>query len=295
MRKYSVDTTTECFLYLQSGNSIYTQWQERLYFVIRLYRLNASGAVQAIFASFLNLANDCRTEKTKLVCCRLCLISSSRHNLFFINGKLLYREIQKISNHSINLKLFSMAESKNNVVTFGLSGKVGDILIFRQKKGRTIVAKIPEQPKKMSGKQIAQQRRFKNGVIYATGATVAPETKAIYDSIAEKKERTPFNIAVADFLNVPEIETIDLSNYTGAPGDTIKVTAFDDVMVKTVHISIINADGTLVEEGEAVADASGTVWTYTALQCNDNLDGDKIVVSVADLPGNVVEESVTTS
>jgi hypothetical protein len=49
-----------------------------------------------------------------------------------------------------------------------------------------------------------------------------------------------------------------------------------------------------VEEGEAVA-ASVTVWTYTAQQCNNNLDGAKIVALVADLPENVVEESVTTS
>jgi hypothetical protein len=86
---------------------------------------------------------------------------------------------------------------------------------------------------------------------------------------------------------------VDLSKYTGTKGDIIKVTAFDDVMVKSVHISITNADSSLVEEGDAVADVSGCVWTYTAVQDNDNLDGDKIVISVSDLPGNVVEESIT--
>jgi hypothetical protein len=45
----------------------------------------------------------------------------------------------------------------------------------------------------------------------------------------------------------------------------------------------------LVEEGEAVQGA-GKVWVYTAVQNNENLDGDKIVITVSDLPGNVVSE-----
>ena len=86
-----------------------------------------------------------------------------------------------------------------------------------------------------------------SGVIYAKGAIEAPETQEIYSSVAAKKKKTPIQVAVADFLNVPEIENVDLSKYTGTPGDIIKVTASDDVMVKSVHISIINDDGTLVE------------------------------------------------
>jgi hypothetical protein len=40
-----------------------------------------------------------------------------------------------------------MAKQSGNVVTFGLSGKVGDLLIFRQVDGKTVVSKVPEQPK----------------------------------------------------------------------------------------------------------------------------------------------------
>jgi hypothetical protein len=188
-----------------------------------------------------------------------------------------------------------MAKSKGNVITHGLSGKVGDLLVFRQKDGATFVSKVPEQPKVLTEKQIAHRRRFKRAVIYAKAAVDAPESRDVYSAIAEKRKRTPFLVAVADFLNVPEIETIDVSKYSGNPGDCIKVTVSDDAMVKSVYISIENADGTIVEEGDAVADASGYVWTYTAMQNNDSLDGDKIMVSVSDLPGNVVEESLTVN
>jgi hypothetical protein len=53
-----------------------------------------------------------------------------------------------------------MATSTNNVLTYGLSGKIGDLLIFRQKDGKTIVAKVPEQSKTASEKQKEQRKRF---------------------------------------------------------------------------------------------------------------------------------------
>ena len=41
----------------------------------------------------------------------------------------------------INFKI--MAKQTNNVVTHGLSGKVGDLLVFRQRAGKTVVGKAP--------------------------------------------------------------------------------------------------------------------------------------------------------
>jgi hypothetical protein len=184
-----------------------------------------------------------------------------------------------------------MAKSKGNVITHGLSGKVGDLLVFRQTKGQTIVSKIPDVPKTVSEKQKQQRQRFRQAVIYAQTATVAPGTKEIYEGVAKKRGSTSFNVAVADFLGVPEIKQVDLSNYAGQPDDIIKIEVVDDTMVKYVHVAIISTDGTVVEEGQAQADASGYVWTYTAVQINDAIAGGKIVVSVSDLPGNIVEES----
>jgi hypothetical protein len=63
--------------------------------------------------------------------------------------------------------------------------------------------------------------------------------------------------------------------------------------VKEVRLSIVNDDGTLVEEGNAVSDPSGHVWIYTATKANENLSGDKITVTVSDLPGNQTQEEQT--
>jgi hypothetical protein len=106
---------------------------------------------------------------------------------------------------------------------------------------------------------------------------------------AAKKGRYPFNVAVADFLNAPDIHRIDLSEYTGSAGENIRIMVDDDVTVKSVKVEIRNADGSLVEEGDATQSA-GSLWIYTAMQENDNLDGDKITVTVSDLPGNITRE-----
>lgn len=180
-----------------------------------------------------------------------------------------------------------MAKSNNNVVTFGLSGKIGDLLIFRQRDGKTIVAKIPQTKNEPSDKQVAQRRQFQKAVLYAKAAVAGEETAALYEAKAKQKKRHPFQVAVADFLKAPDITHIDLTGYTGKAGDAIRIEVSDDFIVKQVSVTITNADGTLVETGDAVQDAVGYQWTYTATQTNDNLDGDRIVIRASDTAGNI--------
>ena len=183
-----------------------------------------------------------------------------------------------------------MAKSRNNVVTYGLSGKVGDLLIFRQRDGQTIVAKIPQQSGKVSEKQKAHRKRFQQAVIYAKAAVESPETGELYRA-KTKKGQFPVNVAVADFFNAPDIEHIDLSGYAGVTGDEIRIIASDDFMVKAVSVKIVNADGEL-EEGEAVQGA-GIFWVYTATRDNNSIETSKIIVSASDIPGNLTVEEVS--
>ncbi|MDR2774850.1 MAG: hypothetical protein LBC19_08935 [Tannerella sp.] len=181
-----------------------------------------------------------------------------------------------------------MAKSKRNPVTFGLSGKLGDLLVFRQVGGQTIVSMVPEPSKTVSEKQAAHRRRFQQAVLYAKPAVESPETGEKYKAAA-KKGQTPINVAVADFFNAPDIENIDLTEYAGNEGDKIRITVSDDFAVKYVKVRISNADGSLVEEGEAVKEL-GDVWIYTAIRNNESLEGDKIVITASDLPGNIVRD-----
>jgi hypothetical protein len=183
-----------------------------------------------------------------------------------------------------------MAKQKGNVVTYGLSGKVGDLLVFRQRNGKTVVSKIPTMPKTVSEKQMDSRIRFQRATIYAKAAIVDPETGELYAAGAKKqKGKTAYNIAIADFFNAPNIDTVDLSDYNGAADETIRIVATDDFAVKSVHVSIINADGVTVEEGEAVHGA-GNMWKYTTTQENGDVSGYKIEVDAYDLPGNIAHE-----
>jgi hypothetical protein len=81
-----------------------------------------------------------------------------------------------------------MAKSRNNVITYGLSGKVDDILIFRQRDGQTIVAKVPNQSKTLSEEQIKIRKRFQRATIYAKGAIADPELKELYEAETKKQK-----------------------------------------------------------------------------------------------------------
>ena len=120
-----------------------------------------------------------------------------------------------------------------------------------------------------------------------------PGNQEIYKEKAAKKGRTPFNVAVADFLKAPSIENVNISGYTGNAGDTIRISVMDDFAVKAVTVRITNSDGTLVEEGDAVSDAAGYEWTFTATQINDSLAGDKIEIFVSDIPGNITGDELS--
>jgi hypothetical protein len=183
-----------------------------------------------------------------------------------------------------------MAKSKNNVVTFGLSGKIGNMLVFRQRAGQTIVSKVPEQSKNVSLSQKEQRKRFQHATVYAKTAIYDSQTGELYEAAARKKKGiTAYNVAVADFYHAPDIETLDLSAYRGVAGDEIRVIVSDDFAVKSVRIKITKTNGMTVEEGQA-SHGPGNLWTYVATSNNTISDGDRIVVIASDFPGNITEE-----
>ena len=183
-----------------------------------------------------------------------------------------------------------MAKVGDNIVTTGLSGKLGNLIVFRNRGGKTIVAKAPKKKvTEWSEAQEQQRLKFQEAVLYAKNAIANEATKKAYKASAEEDE-TAYNVAVADFLNAPHIDEIDVSHYTGQPDSYIQVLAVDDFEVKEVTVTIQNADGTEVENGSAVLQGGSIWWRYTATATNDSLDGDKIIIRVSDIPGNLMEQ-----
>jgi len=184
-----------------------------------------------------------------------------------------------------------MAVVLKNLVTKGLSGKLGDTLVFRRVGDRTIVSTAPTTTKEPTEKQKAQRERFQMAVLYAKGMMKVPSAKADYEAEAKGAgQPNAYNIAVADFFRAPDIEDVDLSMYTGAVGDTIRIRAVDDFRVESVRVEIYNADGTEVESGNAMQQTNGIDWLYRATAVNEDLSGDRIVIKASDMPGNITEQ-----
>jgi hypothetical protein len=186
-----------------------------------------------------------------------------------------------------------MSKVGNNIVTQGLSGMLGNQLVFRMRGSQTYVGKAPVKKERIqTDAQIEHQRRWQEAILYGKGAIATPEMKDAYKAAAGENQ-SAFNVAVADFMNAPHIDEINISQYTGQPGSTILVRAVDDFNVAEVTVTIYNPDGSLVEQGLAVAEAGGSSWKYTATTVNGDLSGDKIVIRVSDIPGNLTEENRT--
>ena len=184
-----------------------------------------------------------------------------------------------------------MAKVTDNVITEGLSGRLGKRLIFRRGKGgATIVAIRPTPPEnpEYSEAQLAQQEAFKEATEYAQEA----QSQSIYKLLARGTKFSAYNLALADWFNQPEILSIDSSEWTGQVGQTIRIKAKDDVKVTSVRV-VIHNNGTILEEGDAVpAEDNVLLWSYITRTVVTPAQGLLLDANVYDMPGNFVATSV---
>ena len=187
-----------------------------------------------------------------------------------------------------------MAESTDNVVMYGMKGLIGNLIVFKRFFGKTIVARRPRKSEvEPTADQLAVQSRFKLAAAYAKSVISDPIRKASYEALT-KPGQTAYNMAFADYYRVPEMSDPEVSAYTGVAGQKISVRATDIFKVVGVAVRIEQADGTLVETGNAVLSGNGIEWEYVTTSLNDALSGSKIRFTASDVPGNqsVLEVSI---
>jgi hypothetical protein len=92
-----------------------------------------------------------------------------------------------------------MARVKNNDLTEGISGKVGN-LVFKQYASGTIITKRPDRSKvKLSTKQKNANKNFKRAVAFAQGVLADPKKTKAYKALL-KPGKSVYHTALADFL-----------------------------------------------------------------------------------------------
>jgi hypothetical protein len=174
-----------------------------------------------------------------------------------------------------------MAKIQNNVVMHGASGKLGNQIVFRQGKGGQMIVSVrPAGGRTFNPTQLAHQDAFRKAIAYAKSA----KDEDIYLTKAQGTTLSAFNAAVADWFGKPEVLEIDITAWTGAIGDIIRVKAQDDTQVAKVHVQIVNGIA-VVEQGDAVA-VDGLWWEYTTTTTIASVTTAKVKATAQDLPGN---------
>lgn len=179
-----------------------------------------------------------------------------------------------------------MAKVDQNLVIQGLSGSLGDQLVIQAGRGGQTIIRAMPRPSRVepTPAQEAQKQRFREAAAYAKGAA---EREPIYAEKAEGTPKTAYNVAVADWFHTPEILEIDLDGWTGQAGETVRIRAQDDVMVKTVKVVIADDQGNVVEQGVATA-VDGVWWAYTTTAACSTAQA-QVIVTAEDLPGHAAQ------
>jgi len=173
-----------------------------------------------------------------------------------------------------------MATVRTNPILNGLSGMLGKTIVFKNLRGKTIMANRPSPPQKQSEQQKANRSKFRDASCWARMILLDPQKKDYYLKKAKKlKLPNAYTAAITDYMRSPRLSDGD---YTGN-GNAI-----------TFHVSKKNFD---LKKAEVVLTSAGEVretrtlaedryheWTFT-LSTEELRTG--AVVYVSDEAGNV--------
>lgn len=158
-----------------------------------------------------------------------------------------------------------MANVKLDPIVEQLRGQVGG-LAFRNMGGQTVLSRKPD----LSGAKIIERRAVprehtRRAVLYGRTVLADAEARMLYEGVAAQKGKPAFSLIVADFLNAPSIDEVDLSAYGGKVGDRITIRACDEFSVTRVRVSLADENGSEIESGEACEVPPGSdSWVYFA-------------------------------
>ena len=143
-----------------------------------------------------------------------------------------------------------MAKVIKNVAMQGLSGSLGNLVIRHMRDGSTRVCTRPDFSRRVfSQGQKDHQSRFQRAAGYARDAA---NMYPVYAELAKGTTKNAYNWALSDWFNPPVIHRIERED------GHIRVQASDNVMVTKVRVTIMNAEGKVLEEGEA--NQVDTIW-----------------------------------
>lgn len=160
-----------------------------------------------------------------------------------------------------------MATVRNNLFVRGLSEAQGTQLVVRKNRsGRAIVSASPTFDENRIFSE-AQLEKFQEA------------------ALGGRETRTD-TVPMVDFVHAPEISELDIHDWNGAAGETIRIKAVDHLRVEQVNVVITHSTGTALEQGAATR-AEGNWWTYTTTTTAPSQA--RVVVTARNLPWDIAE------
>lgn len=154
----------------------------------------------------------------------------------------------------------NMATIKNNPLTERFSGMLGDVIVFRQMRGKTVVANRPRAPKRQSERQKQNRERFREATQFAHAAMLDADKKKYYSARAQKLNLpNAYTAAITDYLRKPQISKVKLNTKQNRVNIKVSKKGFS---IASAHIAVTDENGIVLAFGEAqITDRTKHVWT----------------------------------
>lgn len=183
-----------------------------------------------------------------------------------------------------------MAKTELNSALRGISGAI-DNWVYRNLGDRIVICRRSVSTATPTDAQLAVRERFRLAADYGRAAKQDPQLLPIYEAVAKAKGTSVLIAMMTDYLNPPDVNSVDLSSYTGRVGDVIRIRASKDAGVLAVNVAIRAADLSVLEEGSAILQ-NGT-WIYTATSAIPSSPAVTITATAVDRPGNTGTKTAT--
>lgn len=179
-----------------------------------------------------------------------------------------------------------MGKVDENIITKGFRGKYNDDLVFRKVDNKTIFSRRSVSRKPPTAAQLEANRMFNRASHYASAAIAHPQRGLDYKVMAEQQGyKSAYVAALTDYLTLPEITSVFADEYHGVVGELITITAKVPFKIIDMSVSVMSADGAVIESGKAVPNAAK--WRYVMTVANPQVKGSKLVIVAHDRQGKI--------
>jgi hypothetical protein len=147
-----------------------------------------------------------------------------------------------------------MATLRSNPILNGFSGMLGNTVVFRNLRGKTVLSQRPAPPKKQSEQQKANRSKFREATEWAKDILKDPQRKEYYLKKAKKLNLpNAYTAAITDYMRSPLMDKYERN------GTTIINVSKKDFTLKKVEVKL-NRSGAKIKSMHIVFKNGSEDW-----------------------------------